>query len=449
LARELFDGRYQPGDAIPFSKIEAANDVTEEAVRKIFLEFESLGMVRMSGKNTAIVCSPNPKETYGAYEIRAALEEISGRTAAPSLKGNAGRLRYELAAMRAALEEGDLDLYVEHDVRFHRTILKASQNDLLVRIWDTLAVDLRMRIAIGKLTQNLHGVVESHQPIVEALDGGRDREAGLLLRNHVETLLQYLKKADSDSGLHRAVAKDLESAKDVQKALFPQKNIRIPGICCQTFYKAARGISGDYYDLFPLRNDRWGIAIGDVSGKGIGAALIMASLQASLRARALHVDSDLAALMADVDRLVFASSPVNLYASLFYSEYQPATRVLEYVNAGHNPPMVIRWKDGHCEVFQLKAGGTPVGLLEEAEFIPGKFHLEAGDLLVAYTDGITESDDASGEMLGQARLENLLRGCRGKTSKETIQFVLDERFAFANGQPQRDDMTLVVMRVLP
>jgi sigma-B regulation protein RsbU (phosphoserine phosphatase) len=94
-------------------------------------------------------------------------------------------------------------------------------------------------------------------------------------------------------------------------------------------------------------------------------------------------------------------------------------------------------------------GGTPIGLLEEAEFIPGKFHLEAGDLVVAYTDGITESDDASGEMWGQARLEKLLCNCRGKTSEETIQYILDERFAFADGQPQRDDMTLVVMHVLP
>jgi sigma-B regulation protein RsbU (phosphoserine phosphatase) len=111
--------------------------------------------------------------------------------------------------------------------------------------------------------------------------------------------------------------------------------------------------------------------------------------------------------------------------------------------------MVLRSKDDNCQVFQLKMGGTPIGLLEEAEFIPGKFHLEAGDLLVAYTDGITESDDASGEMWGQARLEQLLCSCHGNSPEETIQYILDERFAFANGQPQRDDMTLVVMRVLP
>jgi sigma-B regulation protein RsbU (phosphoserine phosphatase) len=356
-------------------------------------------------------------------------------------------LRYELAAMRAALDERDLDAYAEHDVRFHRVILRASENDVLLRVWDTLSVDLRMRATIGKVTQNLPEVVESHQPIVEALDRGQGQEAALLLRNHVETFLQFLKKATSDSGVQRAVVKDLETAKDVQKALFPQKDISIPGLHCRTFYKPAQGIGGDYYDFFPLPDDRWGIAIGDVSGKGIGAALIMASLQASLRAQALHAHSDLATLMADVDRLVHASSPVHLYASLFYAEFQPATRVLEYVNAGHNPPIVLRWKEDRCEVFHLNAGGTPVGLLEETQFIPETFQFEGGDLLVAYTDGITESDNPSGELWGPDRLENLLRKCRHKNPDEIVQHILDERFAFAEGQPQRDDMTLVVMRV--
>jgi serine phosphatase RsbU (regulator of sigma subunit) len=447
LARELFNGRYQVGESIELSKIAAAYHINDEALRKIFLELQSLGVVALSGENSAIVCSPNPKEMQEAYEIRASLEEIAGRTAANAFKGNTGRLRYELAAMRAALDERDLDAYAEHDVRFHRVILRASENDVLLRVWDTLSVDLRMRATIGKVTQNLPEVVESHQPIVEALDRGQGKEAALLLRNHVETFLQFLKKATSDSGVQRAVVKDLETAKDVQKALFPQKDISIPGLHCRTFYKPAQGIGGDYYDFFPLPDDRWGIAIGDVSGKGIGAALIMASLQASLRAQALHAHSDLATLMADVDRLVHASSPVHLYASLFYAEFQPATRVLEYVNAGHNPPIVLRWKEDRCEVFHLNAGGTPVGLLEETQFIPETFQFEGGDLLVAYTDGITESDNPSGELWGPDRLENLLRKCRHRNPDEIVQHILDERFAFAEGQPQRDDMTLVVMRV--
>jgi sigma-B regulation protein RsbU (phosphoserine phosphatase) len=151
--------------------------------------------------------------------------------------------------------------------------------------------------------------------------------------------------------------------------------------------------------------------------------------------------------MADVDKLVYASSPTQIYASLFYAEYQPATRVLEYVNAGHNPPIVLRWKDDRCEVFQFKAGGTPIGILEETKFVPETFQFEPGDLFVAYTDGITESENADGEMWGQDRLENLLHQCSCKTSEETIQCILDERFAFAGGHPQHDDMTIVAIRV--
>jgi DNA-binding GntR family transcriptional regulator len=448
FARELFNGRYRPGELLQLSNTAATYEIHETALLKIFLECQPLGLLTLSNKKTAIVCTPNPKEMQEAYEIRAGLEEISGRIAATAFKGNTGRLRYELAAMRAALEERDLDACAEHDVRFHRAILRASQNDVLLRVWDALAVDLRMRATIGKVTQNLLAVVDSHQPIIEALDRGQGREAGLLLRNHVETFMQFLRKADFDSGVQRAVAKDLETAKDVQNALFPQENISIPGLHCRTFYKPARGIGGDYYDLFPLPDDRWGIAIGDVSGKGIGAALIMASLQASLRAQALHVHPDLASLMSDVDKLVYASSPVQVYASLFYGEYQPATRVLEYVNAGHNPPMVLRWKRDGCEVFQLKASGTPVGMLEGTRFVPETFQFEPGDVFVAYTDGITESDNRKEEMWGLNRLENLLRGCRSRTAEETIQFVLDALSVFTDGQPQRDDMTLVVLRLL-
>lgn len=447
LAGQLLNGRYQPGESIELSGIAKGCGVDTDVLLRIFEKFQALGLVTLSGKSTAVVRSTNPKETQEAYEIRAALEEIGGRAAASGFKGNTEPLRYELDAMRTALRQGDLDACAEHDVRFHRSILQRSQNDVLLRVWDTLTFDLRIRAAIGKVTPNLPEVVESHQPIVDALHRGQGNEAGLLLRNHVETYLQFLKKADSESGVHRAAFKDLESAKDVQKALFPQKNISVPGLRCKTFYKPAQGIGGDYYDLFPLNDDRWGIAIGDVSGKGIGAALIMASLQASLRAQALHEHSDLATLMADVDRLVYASSPVHIYASLFYAEFHPRTRVLEYVNAGHNSPMVLRWRDDRCEVFHLEAGGTPVGLLEESQFVPGKFHFEVGDRLVAYTDGITESDNATGELWGPKRLENLLRNCRDKAPEEIIQGILDERFAFSNGQPQRDDMTLVVMQV--
>jgi DNA-binding GntR family transcriptional regulator len=102
--------------------------------------------------------------------------------------------------MRAAVRDGNLDAYAEHDVKFHRSILEASPNEVLLRVWDTLAFDLRIRAAIGKVSKALPEVVESHQPIVDALERGRGREAGLLMRHHVETFLEYLKKAESDAG---------------------------------------------------------------------------------------------------------------------------------------------------------------------------------------------------------------------------------------------------------
>ena len=340
---------------------------------------------------------------------------------------------------------GDLDGYAEHDARFHRSILQASGNRVLLQVWETLGFDIRIRIAIGKVSKELLEVVESHQPIIDSLQNGRAREASLLLRNHVETFAEYLKKSDSDSGVHKAFRKDLERAKDIQQAFFPAQSFSIPCLSCETFYQPARGIGGDYYDFLSLSGGRWGIAIGDVSGKGIGAALLMASLQASLKAQALHPHLDLTALIGDVNRLVYESSPSALFASLFYAEYQPASRTLQYVNAGHNAPIVVRPRT--CELFPLRAEAVPVGMFAETQFAATKFELEKNDILVAYTDGITEAANPSGELWGLERLESLLRSCSQMAPSEIIERILAEVSDFANGEPQRDDVTLVVMKV--
>jgi len=242
------------------------------------------------------------------------------------------------------------------------------------------------------------------------------------------------------------LSNDLEDAKEVHKAFFPQQNLSIPGIACETFCRPARGIGGDYYAFLPLHADRWGIAIGDVCGKGIGAVLLMASLQASLRAQAMHAHSDLSTLIADVDRLVLAASPKHLYATLFYVEYDPATRMLRYVNAGHNAPLV-RWKTGQCEVFHLEPSGTALGLLESSQFTSSALQLEKGDVFVAYTDGITESENHRGELWGQERLETLLRACRDCTPAQIVEHIVDEIQTFGNECSQKDDMTLVVVAV--
>lgn len=447
LTRELFCERYRPGQRVRLREIAAKYGLDNDAVLKLFTDFQSLGLITLSGKFSAIVHSPNAKEMHEAYEIRAGLEEIAGRTAAEVLKQNTAALQKELDAMRVAVNIDDLDSYAEHDVKFHRSVLQASGNRVLMQVWDALVFDVRIRISIGKVAKELQQVVESHQPIVDALQSGRAREASLLLRNHVETFAEYLKKADSDSGVQKAFRKDLESAKDIQQAFFPPQSFSIPCLSCETFYQPARGIGGDYYDFLSLSGGRWGIAIGDVSGKGIGAALLMASLQASLRAQALHPHLDLITLVGDVNRLVHESSPTAFFASLFYAEYEPATRVLQYVNAGHNPPIVIRPGMEACELFHLRAEAVPIGMFADTQFAATKFQLAKDDILVAYTDGITEAGNTSGELWGLERLESLLRSCSRLAPNEIVERILAEVTDFANGEPQRDDATLVVMKV--
>ena len=351
LSRDRVDGRYDKGERLLLPKITKEYDLDCTSALRVLADLQALGMVTISGVNSVFVRSSRPKEMYEAYAIRAALEEIAGRAAVGLLRGNTALQQRAVDTMRAAVRNHDLDGYTEQDVIFHRSILEASANDVLLRVWDSLAFDIRIRAAIGKVVGDLPEAVESHQPIVDALERGQGKEPGLLLRNHVETFLQFLRKEEMDSAFFD---QDLDIARDVQKAFIPQAAPSIPGLSCETFYKPAHSIGGDYHDFFPLRSGLWGIAIGDVSGKGIGAALIVASLPASVRAQTLQPHSGPSALINQANRLVHESSPVQFYASLFYGEYDPAARVLTYVNAGQNPPIVVRCQEGRSRVFRLR-----------------------------------------------------------------------------------------------
>jgi serine phosphatase RsbU (regulator of sigma subunit) len=183
--------------------------------------------------------------------------------------------------------------------------------------------------------------------------------------------------------------RELEIAREVQEHLFPQRLPPAPGIDYCGQCRPAREVGGDYYDFLELSDSRLGIAIGDVSGKGVGAALMMASLEASLRALA-SVVQDPADLMGRVNSLVCQASAANRYATLFYAEYDPATRGLTYVNAGHNPPVVLRNCGGGCQVLRLETGGPVIGLLPQ-RYQRGVFSHEPGDLVMLFTDGVSES----------------------------------------------------------
>jgi DNA-binding GntR family transcriptional regulator len=155
LVRELFSGRFRPKQSVELGEIATEYKLDNESVLKVFAEFQALGMVRLSENFSAIVRSRHPEETQEAYEIWAAIEEIAGRIAASVLKGYTAELQSELVAMRAAVAGGDLDAYVEHDVKFHRCIIKAAQNDVLLRVWDALAIDLRICAMVRRIPKDV------------------------------------------------------------------------------------------------------------------------------------------------------------------------------------------------------------------------------------------------------------------------------------------------------
>src|SRR5215472_2235955 len=247
-----------------------------------------------------------------------------------------------------------------------------------------------------------------------------------------------------ETAQHERLNRELEIAREVQEHLFPQRLPPVPGLdyCGQCW--PAREVGGDYYDFIELPDDKFGIAIGDVSGKGVGAALMMACLEASLRALT-SVVRDPADLMERVNNLVCQASAANRYATLFYAEYDPVTRCLTYVNAGHNPPVVLRNCGGVRDVLRLETGGPVIGLLPQ-RYQRGVFFHESGDLVVLFTDGVSESMNVRHEEWGEGRLIELAKTCHGLPALQTMRRILAAAKAFAEGAPQHDDMTLVVLR---
>jgi sigma-B regulation protein RsbU (phosphoserine phosphatase) len=240
--------------------------------------------------------------------------------------------------------------------------------------------------------------------------------------------------------------REVEIAREVQERLFPQTLPPITGIDYAGACRPALGVGGDYYDFLALPGGQLGIAIGDVSGKGIAAALTMASLQASLRGEATRAPENLAALMSNVNHLVYEASSSNRYATFFYGQYNPATRQLSYVNAGHNPPMLFHKSAGTWQISRLETGGTVVGLLESFPYEQGSLRIEPGDLFIAFTDGISESMNSADEEWGEKALIETVQACSGLSPSETIARIMQAADKFVAGAKQHDDMTLVVLR---
>ena len=241
--------------------------------------------------------------------------------------------------------------------------------------------------------------------------------------------------------------RELEIAREVQQRLFPQKLPQVKGLDFAGYCRPAQGVGGDYYDFIRLPNGCLGIAVGDVSGKGIAAALMMASLQASLRGQTIKPCETLSETIQHINRLVYDASADNRYATFFYAEYDPVERGMRYVNAGHNPPLICRKRGNTHDFLRLEEGGTVVGLFPDFPYREGRVALESGDVFVAFTDGISEAMNIAEEEFDEERLMQALRMCPSRSAADIITYILRQVDGFTAGANQHDDMTVVVVRL--
>ena len=240
----------------------------------------------------------------------------------------------------------------------------------------------------------------------------------------------------------RRAAHELEIAKQVQARLFPQtfpplRTLDYAGVCIQ-----ARQVGGDYYDFLHLGQDRMGLVLGDIAGKGIAGALLMANLQANLRSQRVIALDDPQRLLRSVNQLFYDNTAESSYATLFFAEYDDQAQRLRYANCGHLCGLLLRSDD---TVERLESNGTVLGLFPEWDCCIAECLIESGDLMALYTDGVTESFNHTGEEYGEERLTGALRRHRGLPAKDLLGTIVDEIRQFSPGE-QYDDITLIVAK---
>jgi phosphoserine phosphatase RsbU/P len=265
-------------------------------------------------------------------------------------------------------------------------------------------------------------------------------QAGIAMRS-----ITLAEKMAERMEAERRAAQEMQIARQVQSRLLPQQSpslrtLECAGKCIQT-----RAVGGDYYDFLDLGSGRVGLVLADIAGKGMSAALLMANLQANLRSQYALALEDIPRLLRSVNHLFFKNTESNNYATTFFAVYDDETRKLRYVNCGHNPPMLLR---GNGNVERLNATATVLGLFEEWDCDVVESELAQGDVLVIYTDGVSEAgerDDGESEEFGEERLIAAIRKYQQQSAGEALDGILGEVQKFSPDE-QADDMTLIVAR---
>jgi sigma-B regulation protein RsbU (phosphoserine phosphatase) len=327
----------------------------------------------------------------------------------------------------------------------------------------------------------LNGLISLGQRLSDLPYAQEDKRLLLVVANQMATFIENMELISRMVEEER-IARELEMAAEVQRHLFPIDGLEDDALDIYGTCLPALGVGGDYYDYFDTDDRRTCIAIADVAGKGIAAALLMSTVQASLRCQLTSADRSLADVVSAMNSLLRRSTSDGGYATFFLAQFDKATRGLTYVNAGHNPPMLVRGRlaslreagmlldvPGTPRVLSNKAIGMNAGLVvsvaEEpvvrllttggpiiGTFLNGPYeqetiHLQSGDTLIIYTDGVTEALNPVGVEFGEEKLQSIVVQCLRLPARELAARVIAKVLEWQGPAPQHDDITLIVVKV--
>ena len=360
----------------------------------------------------------------GSEDLRVAVARLRDRV------GEVGEIRVSRNVLDEVVMRGKsvLTSDAQHDPRF------ASGTMVLQGVRSVLAVPLGV-------AEKVFGIIYADSPIAE----------GRFTEDHLKVLTTLASVAAIrventrlvEARLERErLERELALASEIQQRFQPTAPPHVEGYELQGISFPCYEIGGDYYDFIEREDGRLVIALGDVSGKGTAAALLMSSLHAAVHAQSASHDS-LSATISAVNRYLADNIPANRFVTLFYAELDPASGALSFLNAGHNPPLIVH---AAGTVEQLASGGLPLGIKPDAEYREGRTQLQQGDVLVVYSDGVTEAVSPTGEEFGATRLyEVVARNVNASAAgiRDRIESSLTK---FAQGTSAADDITLVIVK---
>jgi len=338
----------------------------------------------------------------------------------------------EMRIWELALKDGPSKILEQ---RLHeRQILQETRSSLLVQL--RTKNDL---IGVLSLAEPASGQFNTEElSLLKSLSG----QLALVLEN--TKLLQRLVE-------HERLRAQLAVAAEVQRGLLPAVNPTLPGVDLCAFCQPALHVGGDYYDFVSLPDGSMAICVADVAGKGIAAALLMAVVQASLRSRLSDTrEHSVAEVAAVLNRHICASVSEARYVTCFYGELNTRDGSFRFVNAGHNPPILLRARHAEetgllPELHRLSVGGTVLGLFPDLSFEEGRVSLQPRDILVAFTDGVTEAMNLQGEEFSDERLCEVIRNVSSRRASDILESIVSRVSEWAKGAVPHDDITVVVL----